>query len=45
MVPKSQSFHHAGLLQFSSKKDVVNNGYFLFAEEVILWPQYAEDFV
>ena len=27
------------------KKDVVNNGYFLFAEEVILWPQYAEDFV
>ena len=26
------------------KKDLVNNGYSLFAEEVILKPQYAEEF-
>ena len=29
----------------SLKEDLVNNGYFLFEEEVISKPQYAEDFI
>ena len=33
------------LLQFSLKEDLVNNGYFLFAEEVISNSQYAEEFI
>ena len=45
LVLKSWTLHYAELLQFSLKDDVVNNGYFLFAEEVISKPQYAEKFI
>ena len=37
--------YYAELLQFSLKEDLVNNGYSLFAEEVISKPQYAEEFI
>ena len=37
--------YYAGLLQFSLKEDLVNNGYPLFKEEVISKPQYAEEFI
>ena len=37
--------HYAELLQVSLKEDLVNNGCSLFAKEIILKPQYAEDFI
>ena len=42
---KSRTLHYAKLLQFSLKEDVVNNDYSLFAKEVILLPQYTEEFI
>ena len=40
-----QTQFYAEILQFSLKEDLVNNGYSLFAEEVISKPQYAEEFI
>ena len=45
MVLKSQTSHHAKLPEFSLKEEMVYNGYSLFAEEVILYPQYAEELI
>ena len=45
LVLKSLTFHYAELLQFLLREDLVNNGYSLFAEEVISEPQYAEEFI
>ena len=42
---KSQTLYFAELLQFSLTEDLVNNGYSLFAEEVISKFQYAEEFI
>ena len=41
----SQTLRYAELPQFSLKEDLVNNGYALFAEEVISKLQYAEEFI
>ena len=41
----SQTLHYAELLQVLLKENLVNNGYSLFAEEVISKPQYAEEFI
>ena len=38
------TLHNNDLLQFSLKEDLVNNCYYLFADEVISKPQYAEEF-
>ena len=43
--PSHKPLHYAELLQFSLKEDLVNNGYSLFAEEVISKPQYVEEFI
>ena len=42
---KSPTLNYTELQQFSLKEDLVNNGYSLFAEEVISRPQYAEEFI
>ena len=38
------NLEYTELPQFSLKEDLVNDGYPLFAEEVISRPQYAEEF-
>ena len=39
LVLKSLTLQYDELLQFSLKEDLINNGYSLFAEEVISKPQ------
>ena len=45
MVLNSFTLNCTELSQFSLKEDLIDNGYSLFAEEVISRPQYADEFI